>query len=63
MKRGKSSVLIVVILGLTGVYTEMVNPFIDDQAFESDDEYDADIASRSGRGEEEGQGRGEEGAC
>ncbi|KAK7441359.1 hypothetical protein VKT23_016606 [Stygiomarasmius scandens] len=33
----------------------MVNPFIDDQAFESDDEYDADIVSRSGRGEEEGQ--------
>ncbi|KAK7433794.1 hypothetical protein VKT23_020563 [Stygiomarasmius scandens] len=33
----------------------MVNPFIDDQAYESDDEYDAGIASGSGGGQEEGQ--------
>ncbi|KAK7442246.1 hypothetical protein VKT23_016216 [Stygiomarasmius scandens] len=33
----------------------MVNPFIDDQAYESDDKYDAGIASGSGGGQEEGQ--------
>ncbi|KAK7436264.1 hypothetical protein VKT23_019228 [Stygiomarasmius scandens] len=33
----------------------MVNPFIDDQAYESDDEYDAGIVSGSGGGQEEGQ--------
>ncbi|KAK7433844.1 hypothetical protein VKT23_020513 [Stygiomarasmius scandens] len=54
VKRGKASVLIVVILGLTGVYTDMVNPFIDDQAFESDKEYDVGIAFGPG-GEEQGR--------